>query len=154
MANRILLGKNVNSNHGHSSSSAGFGLYISRASKNVLTCTADELIFNTDNGSSTDVSRVVGMFQLAPIDTSNNTTTTTNVSANSTATISVSSVNFGLSLGFIGYGNTSISSGSGSGVAEYENNFSAQTITIRNTTSNSLQVKSFLAPRYTSNAFF
>ena len=154
MANRILLGKNVNSNHGHSSSSAGFGLYVSRQTKNVLTCTADELIFNTDNGLTTDVSRVVGMFQLAPIDTSNNTTATTNVNANSTATISVSSVNFGLSLRFIGYGRTSITSGSGSGVATYENNFSANTITIRNTTSNSLQVKSFLAPRYTSNAFF
>ena len=33
MANRVLIGKNVNSNHGHSSASPGYGLYISRPNK-------------------------------------------------------------------------------------------------------------------------
>ncbi len=66
MANRVLLGKNIQSNHGYSSGSPGYGLWISRATKNVLTCTADELIFNTDDGSGTRID--VGILQLVPVD--------------------------------------------------------------------------------------
>ena len=66
MSNRVLLGKNTNTNHGHSSGSPGYGCYISRKASdiNVLTCTADELIFNTDKGSGTRID--AGMFQMVP----------------------------------------------------------------------------------------
>ncbi len=66
MSNRVLLGKNTNTNHGHSSGSPGYGCYISRKANdiNVLTCTADELIFNTDKGSGDVVD--AGIFQIVP----------------------------------------------------------------------------------------
>jgi hypothetical protein len=66
MSNRVLLGKNTNTNHGHSGGSPGYGCYISRKADdiNVLTCTADELIFNTDKGSGTRIDK--GIFQMVP----------------------------------------------------------------------------------------
>ena len=50
MGSRVLLGKSTNSNLGHSSGK--FGLYISRTGDDVTNCTADQLIFNTDNVGS------------------------------------------------------------------------------------------------------
>lgn len=155
MANRLILGKNVNTNHGHSSASAGFGLYVSRTGKDVTSCTADELIFNTDNGSVTDVSRVIGMFQLAPITTSNASTTTTAVSSGATATIDLSSISFNRAFGFIGYGRLSISTSSSTSAAfNITENFANETITITNNTTQSLSVKSYVAPRYSNLALF
>lgn len=154
MANRVLIGKNVNSNHGHSSASPGYGLYISRPNKDVTSCTADELIFNTDNGQVTSVARIIGLFQLAPIDTNNNTTTTTTLSSGATATIDISSINYGLDLGFIGYGGVTTTTTDSSALVSYTNNFSAETITLKNETTASLNVKTYLQPRYTTNAFF
>ncbi len=155
MANRLILGKNVNTNHGHSSASAGFGLYVSRTGKNVATCTADELIFNTDNGSVTDVSRVIGMFQLAPITTGGATTTTTTLSSGATATIDLSNITFNRAFGFIGFGrlniNTSSASSASFNIIESNAN---DTITITNNTTQSLSVKSYVAPRYSNLALF
>lgn len=155
LANRILLGKNVNTNHGHSTGSAGFGLYVSRPTKNVLTCTADELIFNTDNGSVTDVSRIIGIFQLAPITVGNATTTTTNLTSGSTATIDISNVTFNLGFGFSGFGGVPVAqSSTASANVTYTNNFGNNTITIKNNTTSSFAVKTFLAPRYSNLALF
>jgi hypothetical protein len=72
MANRVLMGKNTNTNHGHSGGSPGYGCYISRKAAsgddiNVLTCTSDELIFNTDKGTGTRVDK--GIFQMVPTST-------------------------------------------------------------------------------------
>mgnify|MGYP001341549085 CR=1 FL=1 len=69
MSNRVLLGKNTNTNHGHSGGSPGYGCYISRKAASgddisVLTCTSDELIFNTDKGSGSRVDK--GVFQMVP----------------------------------------------------------------------------------------
>jgi len=155
MANRLILGKNVNTNHGHSSGSAGFGLYVSRTGKDVTTCTADELIFNTDNGSITDVSRVIGMFQLAPITTAGDTTTTTTLSSGATATIDLSNITFNNAFGFIGYGNLNISTSSSTSASfNIVESFANETITITNNTTQSLSVKSYVAPRYSNLALF
>jgi len=53
--NRVVVGKYTNSNAGYSS--AARGIFVSKNGKNVLTCTDDELIFNTDQGGSTSLSR-------------------------------------------------------------------------------------------------
>lgn len=86
MANRVLLGKNTNTNQGHSGGSPGYGCYVSRKAAsgddiNVLTCTSDELIFNTDKGSGTRVDK--GIFQMVPTSTGTVTSVITVAPGNS-----------------------------------------------------------------------
>jgi len=57
--NRVVIGKYTNSNAGYSS--AARGIFVSRAGTNVLTCSDDELIFNTDQGGATSLTR--GQYQ-------------------------------------------------------------------------------------------
>jgi|TARA_R100000149_G_C5861015_1_gene126925 hypothetical protein len=115
MANRVLIGKASTARGGDTK----YGLWISRPTKDVLTCTDDELIFNTDKGGTADIK---GFFQLQNMDTSTNatTSTTTSVAANTTATINFSNFNWGFgALAFGGFGvtaNNSSSAGS-SGVS-------------------------------------
>jgi hypothetical protein len=159
MANRIILGKNTNSNHGHSSGTPGFGLYISRPGKDVTTCTADELIFNTDNGTGTSLGRIISMYQLAPIPQAGggtNTTTTSSIAAGNAVTLDLSSIDFGVGFGFIGFGLLAPTTYGGSGAQSYNYNVSEslETITIENTGAASLTVKSFVVPRYSNLALF
>jgi len=160
MANRIILGKNTNSNHGHSSSTPGFGLYISRPGKDVTTCTADELIFNTDNGTGTSLGRIISMYQLAPIPQAGggtNTTTTSSITAGNSVTLDISSIDFGIDFGFISFGLLApVTYGSGSTASSYDYNVSEslETITIENTGATSLTVKSYVVPRYSNLALF
>jgi hypothetical protein len=91
MANRIVIGKTTNSNLGYSSSSPGFGIYLARSGKDVLTCTADQLLLNTDRGSAPRIDK--GMFQVVPA--SNGTTTSQTVQVTSGNTGSVNLVNVG-----------------------------------------------------------
>ena len=157
---RIILGKNINSNHGHSSGTPGFGLYISRPGKDVTTCTADELIFNTDNGSGTSLARIISMYQLAPIPVvggGTTTTTTSTVTAGNTATLDLSSIDFGIDFGFIGFGllaPTSYSSTSSALSYDFSISESLNTITIENTGTASVSVKSFVVPRYSNLSLF
>jgi len=60
---RVLVGKNTNSGHGFSSSSPGYGLFVSRPGKDVTSCSADELILNTDANQSGTSNVAKGMFQ-------------------------------------------------------------------------------------------
>lgn len=161
MSNRVLLGKNTNSNHGHSGASPGFGLYISRPGKDVTTCTADELIFNTDNGSATSLGRIISLYQLIPLPVTGggtDSTVTTSVAAGGTATIDLSSIDFGIDFGFLGFGlptpsATSNTSGSTTSFG-YSTSSSLETITIQNFGSTTLSIKSYAAPRYSNLAFF
>jgi hypothetical protein len=160
MANRIILGKNTNSNHGHSSGTPGFGLYISRPGKDVTTCTADELIFNTDNGTGTSLGRIISMYQLAPIPQAGggtNTTTTSSITAGNAVTLDISSIDFGIDFGFISFGLLApVTYGAGSTASSYDYNVSEslETITIENTGTTSLTVKSYVVPRYSNLALF
>lgn len=156
MANRLILGQNTNTNHGHSTSSPGYGLYISRPGKDVTTCTADELIMNTDNGSGTSLGRIIGLFQIPAITTGSASTTTT-VSANSTATISTASIDFGLDLGFFSFGGIApitLNQNTTTQAVSFTENTVAETISIQNFSTSTLTIRAFVAPRYSSNAFF
>tara|TARA_B100001093_G_scaffold253088_1_gene242159 strand:- start:75 stop:545 length:471 start_codon:yes stop_codon:yes gene_type:complete len=84
MANRIILGKSTNSNLGHSGGK--FGLYISRTGDDITNCTADQLIFNTDNVGNTSAAIDVGQYKIIPI-TGTTATASVSVSASSSATI-------------------------------------------------------------------
>ena len=160
MANRLLLGKNTNSNHGHSTSSPGYGLYISRPGKDVETCTADELIFNTDNGASTSISRAIGLFQIPAIPIAGGGTdssVSSTVSAGSTATISISSINFNLDLGFFSFGfipPTTVGSTTTDSNFSFSSSTTQDTFTIENRSTTNLTIKAYVIPRYSSLAFF
>lgn len=83
MANRIILGKSTNSNLGHSGGK--YGLYISRTGDDITNCTADQLIFNTDNVGNTSAAIDVGQYKVVPI-TGTTATASVSVSASSSAT--------------------------------------------------------------------
>ena len=154
---RVLIGKNVNTNHGHSTSSPGYGVYVSRPGKDVKSCTADELVFNTDNGTGTSLARVIGMFQLAPIDTNNNTTPSNFVNGGATVNINISSVNFNLGLGFTAFGGQSVGavdSSSNSTNFSFSSNTANNTISITNNTNTSVTTTAFVVPTISSSAVF
>jgi len=90
MANRIILGKSTNSNLGHSGGK--YGLYISRTGDDITSCTADQLIFNTDNVGSVSGAIDLGQFQVVP---TSGTNATASVSVNASATATVSHANLG-----------------------------------------------------------
>jgi len=89
--NRVLIGKNVNTNQGYSTSSPGRGIYVSRPGKDVKTCSSDDLIFATDTGKTSTDFIAKGLYQAMPVAYSNNVpTAVAQVTAvSSTATISV-----------------------------------------------------------------
>lgn len=84
MANRIIVGKSTNSNLGHSGGK--YGLYISRTGDDITNCTADQLIFNTDNVGSVSGAIDIGQYKIVPISGTAATTSVT-VSASSSSTI-------------------------------------------------------------------
>ena len=92
--NRVIIGKNVNSNHGYSSSSPGRGIYVSRAGKNVLTCDKDDLIFNTDTGQTGTNFVGKGVYQAMPVRTVNSVPRADFDLAVSTTTSSINLTNF------------------------------------------------------------
>lgn len=88
--NRVLIGKNVNTNQGYSTSSPGRGIYVSRPGKDVLTCSSDDLIFSTDTGKTSTDFIAKGLYQAMPVAYSNNVPTAV---AQVTAVSSGASVN-------------------------------------------------------------
>ena len=160
MANRVIIGKNINTNHGHSNASPGYGIYVSRPGKNVESCTADELIMNTDSGQGTSLGRIIGLFQLPAIPLQGGgtaTTVSTNVTANTTTTISVANINFGLGLGFFSFGGlapTSVGSNTTTSAVSFTASTSLNTISIENVSNNNVSIKAFIVPRYSNLAFF
>jgi len=53
MVDRVLIGKNINSNLGYSSSSPGYGLWVSEDGVEVLSATEAQLLYRTDIADST-----------------------------------------------------------------------------------------------------
>ena len=93
MAARVLLGKSTNSNLGHSAGK--YGLYISRTGDDITSCTADQLIFNTDNVGNTSDAIDLGQFQIiGQTDSGGNNVAKTShsVSAGGSATIDTDDV--------------------------------------------------------------
>lgn len=84
--NRVVIGKHTNSNAGLSNAR---GVFVSRKGKDVATCTDDELIFNTDQGGSTSLTR--GLYQTMTVnlnDVVNNNAEPTSVAVVSNITTS------------------------------------------------------------------
>ena len=160
MGNRVIIGKNINSLHGHSNASPGYGIYVSRPGKDVLSCTADELTLNTDNGQGTNIGRVIGLLQAPAIPLQGGgtaTTVSTAVNANTSTTISVSNISFGLGLGFFSFGGfapTTSTTTTTTSALSFTESSSASTITIENRTSAQITARTFIMPRYSSLAFF
>jgi len=164
MSNRVLLGKNVNSNHGFSTSSPGYGLFISRSnSHNVLTCTQDQLSFNTSATNTGSASSFidVGMFQVMPSGSNSDgtveTVTEINISAGATINFNYgnlyASIVAGLALFFanFNFGNSGSASSSG---AVTTTTTSTTTASVVNSTSSSISARRVLWNPISSNAFF
>ena len=152
MANRVILGKATTARGG----STKFGMWISRPTKDVETCSDDELIFDTDSG--VNVSRVHGLFMFGAVsvDGSGNTTTnaTVNVSASSTATVAIDQ-GYNYNHGFIGYGSptTSITGGGTGQLISFAQ--SGTDLIITNITSTALSnIEVFVIPQFSSSALF
>ena len=159
MANRILVGQNTNSNHGHSGGSPGFGAYISRSGKNVLSCTADELILNTDNGQATSISKVFSMFALPPVNTNNDASVSNNITTGATVTVSIPT-NFNLGFGFVGFGSLALRDVSGTSGTATSVSFNtsttsgSETLSVTNNGTATVNSSLFLIPKFSNVAIF
>jgi hypothetical protein len=154
MANRVLIGKGTTAR-----GSSNYGAWVSRPGKDVLTCSDDELIFDTDKGGSADIK---GLFQLQAVSVvsgvANGQATSGSLAANASATISYTdfSWNFGVVPIF---GSAFSTSGTGSGTSFSGQSFTINSIStsgvnITNTT-NSAQIFNFsVVPRFSSLALF
>ena len=114
MANRILLGKSTNSNLGHPSGGKQ-GLFISAIGRDVLSCTKEQLSFNTDHIGNSGGAIDVGHFQVIPmLNASNAQVTVINISTTAGQNRAFSNANLGaggLILGTV----TTLASGESSG---------------------------------------
>lgn len=164
MSNRILLGKNTNSNHGFSSSSPGYGLYVSRSSNHdVLTCTQDQLSFNTSATNTGNAASYidVGLFQVMPASTNADGTVEAvaeiNITAGSTITFNFSNLYasilaaFALFFANFNFGTSGSATASGSVTTTTTSTTSAQIV---NSTSSSLSARRAVWNPISSNAFF
>ena len=115
MANRIVLGKSTNSNLGHSGGKQG--LFISAIGRNVLSCTKEQLSFNTDHIGNSSGAIDIGHFQVIPmIIASNAQVTVLDFSTSAGASSAHTTANLGA--GGIVYGTTTNTfSGQNSGSA-------------------------------------
>ena len=159
MANRVLVGKNTNSNHGHSGASPGFGAYISRSGKNVLSCTADELILNTDNGQATSISKVFSMFALPPVNANNDVSVSNNVTTGATVTVSIPT-DFNLGFGFVGFGSLALRDVAGANGVPTSISFNtsttsgSETLSVTNNGTATVNSTLFLIPKFSNVAIF
>ena len=131
MANRIVLGKSTNSNLGHPSGGKQ-GLFISAIGRDVLSCTKEQLSFNTDHIGNSSGAIDVGHFQVIPmINASNNLVTFVDVSTSAGNSSSSSIKNLGAG-GVVYATTTNTLSGNSSGTSAGNNNASATVATVNN----------------------
>lgn len=148
MANRVLLGRGTTARGGTSK----YGLWVSKPTKNVLTCTDDELIFDMDKGGTADIK---GMFQLQTVQGTAETTTST-VSANTTTNISFT--NFNWSFGIIPImGTAAFTTGDNTG--QYNggftiNSFTTSAVNVTNLETTALTLSLSVMPSFSANARF
>lgn len=154
MANRVLLGKGTSAR-----GTSNYGLWISRPGKDVLTCSDDELIFDTDAGGSADIK---GLFQLQSVSVvsgvANGQATSGSLAANASATISYT--NFSWNFGVVPiFGSAFSTSGSGSGLTFAGQSFrinsiSTSGVNITNTSDAAQVFKFSVIPKFTNVALF
>ena len=149
MANRVLLGQGKTARGGTSK----YGLWISKPTKNVLTCTDDELIFDMDKGGSADIK---GLFQLQTVTGTATASTTTTVSANATATLSFTDFSWGFGVvPFLGLGIQTSSGNVGQNDGRFTiNSFTTSGVNVTNLDNSTLNVSFAILPFFSSNARF
>jgi len=150
MANRVLLGKGTSQRGGTNK----FGLWVSKPGQNVLTCSDDKLIFDTDKGGSADIK---GLFQLQTVTGTATASATATISAG--ATVNLSFTNFNWGFGIIPFlGLSPASSGDQTGFSDGRfkiNSFSTSAVNVTNLTSNATVSVSFsVIPSFSNNARF
>ena len=151
MANRVLIGKGTTAR-----GSSNYGAWVSRPGKDVLTCSDDELIFDTDKGGTADIK---GLFQLQVVSgVGEGQATSGSLAANTSATISYT--NFSWNFGVVPiFGSAFSTTGSGSGTQFNGQSFTINSIStsgvnITNTTNSAQVFKFSVIPRFSSNALF
>ena len=154
MANRVLMGKGTSAR-----GTSNYGLWVSRPGKDVLTCSDDELIFDTDKGGSADIK---GLFQLQSVSVvsgvANGQAESGSLAANASATISYT--NFSWNFGVVPiFGSTFSTTGSGSGTQFSGQSFRINTIStsgvnITNTSAEAQIFKFSVIPKFSSLALF
>ena len=152
MANRVLIGKGTTARGGDTK----YGMWVSRPGKDVLTCSNDELIFDTDKGGTADIK---GLFQLQVVSgVGEGQATSGSVSANTSATISYT--NFSWNFGVVPiFGSAFSTTGTGSGTSFSGQSFTINSIStsgvnITNTTNSAQVFKFSVIPRFSSLALF
>lgn len=144
MANRVLLGQASTARGG----SSKFGLWISKPGENVLTTGEDNLIFNTDKGSSGDIK---ALYQLLTV-SANAATVSTTIAANTTVNVSITTVSAAHGLIAFGGYTTSLTD---SGAKLEINSINATTINVKNANTTNSQTYVFSAvPQYKNVARF
>ena len=149
MANRILLGQGTTARGGTSK----YGLWVSKPTKDVLTCTDDELIFDMDKGGSADIK---GPFQLQTVTGTATASTTATVTGNATATLSFTDFSWGFGIvPFLGLGIQTASGVAGQNDGSFTiNSFTTSGVNITNLESTTLNVSLSVLPFFSSNARF
>ena len=151
MANRVLMGKGTTARGGTDK----YGLWISKPGQNVLTCTDDQLILNTDIGTTDSIA---ALFQTQTFDTTNTsaqTAVSATVSAGTTTNISFS--NLGFSNGVAAFGGLGFAAVDGanrtSGRIQINSAASGQ-INVTNLSSTTAQTISFIVMPQHGAAFY
>jgi len=94
MAGKIIIGKSVNSNLGHSGGK--YGMWIARnGEEDITSCSKDELIFSTDTFGNASGAIGIGQYQVMP-SSGSTAEQTVSVSAGSSATVSWTDLNIDL----------------------------------------------------------
>ena len=141
MANRVLMGKGTTARGGTNK----YGLWISKPGQNVLTCTDDQLILNTDIGTTDSIA---ALFQTQ-------TAVSATVSAGATTNISFS--NLGFSNGVAAFGGLGFAAVDGanrtSGRIQINSAASGQ-INVTNLSSDTAQTISFIVMPQHGAAFY
>jgi len=151
MANRILLGKGTTARGGTDK----YGLWISKPTKDVLNCTDDELVFNTDKGGTGDIK---ALFQLQNANTSASTavtSVTSSISAGATANVSFSNISF--NFGVIAFGRSGLGSGTTASQTAGRftiNSVSGGSINVTNLDSSNARTLEFAILPQHGNAFY
>ena len=152
MANRVLIGKGTTARGGDTK----YGMWVSRPGKDVLTCSDDQLIFDTDKGGTADIK---GLFQLQVVSgVGEGQATSGSLAANTSATVSYT--NFSWNFGVVPiFGSAFSTSGTGSGTTFSGQSFTINSIStsgvnITNTSDDAQIFKFSVIPKFTNLALF
>ena len=151
MANRVLMGKGTTARGGTNK----YGLWISKPGQNVLTCTDDQLILNTDIGTTDSIA---ALFQTQTVDTTNTSAQTgvsATISAGATTNVSFSNLGFGNGVAaFGGLGFAEVDGANRTSGRIQINSAASGQINVTNLSSDTAQTISFIVMPQHGAAFY